>query len=259
MVEVTVRRTSAAGTPLGGVFSGVFGKQFFDIEARAVASVTPASGFKRAAGSTADVLPIALDITTWSNLLGQMNNGVDQGFKDQYRFDSSNNSVHSGSDSSSEVNIYPHTNSSLPSGNRGTVDFGSSNNSTADLKRQIENGLNDYDLSFFPNNEIKLNDQGILNVNGDTGISAGIESSLQSIVGKVRAIPLFISVSGPGNNAQYTIVKFVGVRIMAVKLTGGPTQRYVRVQPALYSSRSTIRKDGPMNVDSILSKPLLIE
>ena len=113
--------------------------------------------------------------------------------------------------------------------------------------------------AYFPNGELKFNDQGILHLNGDTGISAGIEAALQSIIGQVRAIPIFITVSGPGNNADYTIVKFVGVRIMAVKLTGGPMQRYVRVQPAPFSTRYTNRGNILVNIDSVFSQPLLIE
>jgi hypothetical protein len=72
-------------------------------------------------------------------------------------------------------------------------------------------------------------------------------------------MPIFTSVSGPGNNAQYVMVRFVGVRIMAVKLTGGPTQRYLRVQPAPVSTRYGIRGNVPVAVDMVVSQPLLIE
>ena len=272
MVEVSVRRTTAAGAPLGAIFSKVLGFNSFDVEARSVASMAPATGFKlptssnlstgsssTGSSSTIDVLPIALDLTTWNNLVQQIYTGTSYGFQDQNRYNSAFGTVTSASDGIPEVNIYPDANSSLPPGNRGTVDIGAAGNSTNDLKRQIRYGINANDLSYFPNGELKFNDQGVLHLNGDTGISAGIEDALQSIIGQVRAIPIFITVSGPGNNADYTIVKFVGVRIMAVRLTGGPTQRYVRVQPAPYSSRFTTRGNIQVNVDSIFSQPLLIE
>jgi Flp pilus assembly protein TadG len=261
MVEVSARRTRAAGAPLGAIFSRFLGFNSFDVEARSVASVAPATGFKLPAGSgsTIDLLPIALDLTTWNNLVEQIDHGTSYGFQDQDRYNSAFGTVTSGTDAIPEVNIYPDGNSSLPPGNRGTVDIGSSGNSTNDLKRQIGHGISATDLSYFPNGVLKFDSQGVLNLNGDTGISAGIEASLKSIIGQVRAIPIFITVSGPGNNAQYTIVKFVGVRVMAVKLTGGPTQRYVRVQPAPYSTRFTTRGNILVNVDSILSQPLLIE
>lgn len=260
MVEVTVRRTAAADAPLGAVFAKVLGHNSFDVEARAVASVAPATGFGLAANSTAtiDILPIALDLTTWNSLLAQIYNGTNSGFSDQHRYTTAG-TVSDSADGVPEVNIYPDANSAMPSGNRGTVDIGSSNNSTADLKRQIQYGINASDLSWFPNGELRFNDDGVLSLNGDTGISAGIETALKSIIGHVRAIPIFIQVSGPGNNAQFTITRFVGVRIMAVKLTGGPSQRYLRVQPAPYSTRYALRGNVPVTVDGIMSQPLLVE
>lgn len=66
----------------------------------------------------------------------------------------------------------------------------------------------------------KLDDNGELFLNGDTGISAGVKNELASIKGEPKLIPLFNQVNGPGNNATYSIVKFVGVRLMQVKLTG---------------------------------------
>ena len=261
MVEVSVRRTKAAGAPLGAVFSKVLGFNSFDVEAKSVASVAPAMGFRLPTGSssTIDLLPIALVLTTWNNLVEQIHSGTSHGFGDQHRHNPAFGTVTSGSDSIPEVDIYPDVNSTLPPGNRGTVDIGSANNSTNDLTRQIQDGISASDLSWFPDGVLKFNSQGVLYLNGDTGISAGIEAALQSIIGQVRAIPIFITVSGPGNNAEYTIVKFVGVRVMAVKLTGGPTQRYVRVQPAPYSTRFTTRGNALVNIDSILTQPLLIE
>lgn len=261
MVEVSVRRTKAAGAPLGTVFSQFLGYDSFEVEARSVASVAPITGFSLPAGSssTISLLPIALDLTTWNALVQQIHSRTANGFQDQDRYNKAPGTVSSGPDGIPEVNIYPEANSNLPPGNRGTVDIGSPNNSTTDLVRQITQGVNAYDLSFFPNGELKFNSAGIMYLQGDTGISAGIENALQSVIGKTGAIPIFISVSGPGNNATYTIVKFVGVRIMAVNLKGGPSRRYLRVQPATYSTSFTMRGNIPVNVDTLLSQPLLIE
>ena len=261
MVEVSVRRTKAAGAPLGTVFSQFLGYDSFDVEARSVASVAPVTGFSLPPGSssTISLLPIALDLNTWNALVQQIHSGKADGFNDQDSYNKASGTVSSGKDGVPEVNIYPDQNSKMPSGNRGTVDLGSPNNSTTDLVRQITQGLNAHDLSFFPNGELKFNSEGVLYLQGDTGISAGIEASLKSVIGTTGAIPIFISVSGPGNNATYVIVKFVGVRIMAVNLRGGPTQRYLRVQPASYSTSFTTRGNIPINVDTLLSQPLLIE
>ena len=87
---------------------------------------------------------------------------------------------------------------------------------------------------------MELNDRGTLGLNGDTGISAGVKDELNSIRGKRRIVPVFSSVSGPGNNAQYTIVQFVGIRIMEVDLTGKSTSKRVIIQPATVKARGGI-------------------
>ncbi len=118
-------------------------------------------------------------------------------------------------------------------GNRGTVDIGANNNSTQDIARQILSGISPADLAQLPGGRLVLDDENdTLELNGDTGISAGVKDELESIIGQTRVIPLFSKVTGPGNNAQYTIVKFVGVRVLEVKLTGAMSQKCVMVQPA---------------------------
>jgi len=59
-----------------------------------------------------------------------------------------------------------------------------------------------------------------------------MKDELASIAGQPRIIPLFSNVSGPGNNAQYTITGFAGIRILDVKLTGKMSSKRVIVQPA---------------------------
>ena len=78
----------------------------------------------------------------------------------------------------------------------------------------------------------ELDENGELSLNGDTGISAGVKDELVSIKGEPKVIPIFTQVNGPGNNATYTIVKFVGIRIMDVKLTGNMNGKRVIIQPA---------------------------
>jgi hypothetical protein len=79
---------------------------------------------------------------------------------------------------------------------------------------------------------LNLDDEGEMELNGDTGISAGVKDELASIKGQPRLIPIFSIVVGPGNNAQYTIVRWAGIRIMDVKLTGSMNQKRVIIQPA---------------------------
>ena len=194
-------------------------------------------------------------------LLPQNGGGSDdwtqQTFADNYSYDEVTKTVCDGNDNIPELNIYPDLDTQLPPGNRGMVDMGSPNNSTADVKRQIEEGLNAYDFSFFPNNEIRT-DQGPIYLNGDTGISAGIQNSLEMVVGKESAIPIFTEVTGNGNNAMYTVVKFVGVRLMHSKLSGGPNKRHVLIQPAPFYSTTVIRGTGMPYADSLLTQPINI-
>jgi hypothetical protein len=67
-----------------------------------------------------------------------------------------------------------------------------------------------------------------------------VKDELASIVGQTRIIPIFESVCGPGNNAEYTIVQWAGVRILEVKLTGSPNQKRVMIQPSSVITRHGI-------------------
>lgn len=240
--------------PLNLFFARALGNKTAAYKSTAIAALKPGVGVRVAPGSsgTCDVLPIALDQQTWTNLLAGTGS-------DNYSYDPATGTVSAGSDGVLEVNIYPTGSSNLPPGNRGTVDFGSCNNSTADLSRQIRYGLNASDLSHFPNNELNF-ESGPMIINGDTGISAGIKDDLASIIGKPRAMPLFTAVSGPGNNAMYTIPKLVGVRIVYVKLTGSPSQKKVVVQPATFVSKQVITSNTQeIQPDSIFSPVRLVQ
>ena len=260
IIEVTIHRDQ----PLAGsvatrgdqkiplLFAKAMGSQTSSLTAVATVTLSPGNGFYIPPGSglTCPILPLALDETTWNNLI---NGGVGS---DNYTY-TSTSPVTNGPDGIKEVSLYPDTNGSLPSGNRGSVDIGPANNSTADLSRQIRNGPNEADLAFF-GGKVQIPNGGLLALNGDTGLSAGIKDDLAAIIGQPRAIPIFRSVSGTGNNATYQICKFVGVRVMFVRLTGSPSQKQVVVQPAPVFDGSVICSPGSMQVDSIMSSLKLI-
>ena len=169
-----------------------------------------------------NLLPFALDQGTWNELLAG-------NCDDQWTWDEQNDQIVSGPDGVQEVNLFPQGTGSP--GNRGTVDIGRNSNSTRDIRRQILEGVNEADLECL-GGKLELGPDGTLELNGDTGISAGTKAELTIIKGEPRIIPLFSSVSGPGNNAQYTIVGFAGIRIMEVKLTGNVSGKRVIIQPA---------------------------
>jgi Flp pilus assembly protein TadG len=222
-VRLKVRRDSTLNGETPYFFARIFGLTGQGLDAEATAGyVRNISGFQAPAnGGNIDVLPYALDWDTWTALLA--GNATDQ-----WTYNSATKTVTAGADGVKEVNLFPQGTGSP--GNRGTVDIGGSNNSTSDIARQIVYGVSPSDLAHH-GGKLEFDENGELELNGDTGISAGVKDELASIKGKPRLIPIFSQVVGPGNNAQYTIVHWAGIRIMEVKLTGSMNQKRVIVQP----------------------------
>lgn len=233
-VQVTVRRDSIQNGSLGLFFAPYLGMKSFDLTAKATATYEGGvTGFAidTPGYSTCKLLPFALDINTWNAVLAGSG-------PDVFSRNTTTGAVTSASDSIHECKLYPLSNgngsgsSGLPPGNFGTLDIGSPSNSTADIKRQIQYGPNATDLSYFTGGKLQLDaTSGTLTLQGDTGVSAGMASALDSIIGQPRIIPLYSSVSGPGNNAQYTIVGFAGVTVLEEVLTGSLSSKHLTIQP----------------------------
>ncbi|MGQ9576039.1 MAG: pilus assembly protein TadG-related protein [Thermoguttaceae bacterium] len=222
--SVRVRRTADQNGQIALFFAQVIGKDRCGLEAEATAAFCNSiKGFRApSSGLNLGILPLTLDKSSWDALLAGAGT-------DEYRWDPQLKQVVPGSDGVLEVNLYPQGTGSP--GNRGTVDIGSNNNSTADLARQIRYGVTEADLAHH-GGKLELDADGHLYLNGDTGISAGIKDDLASVIGQPRVVPIFDEVTGNGNNAYYRIVGFVGVRIVYVKLTGSMSSKKVLVQPA---------------------------
>ncbi len=257
LVEVTLHRDQGSSTngdrPLDLFFAPVLGHDQANVTTIATAAMLAGVGFQKSPGQNISILPITLDVPTWNDLIDL---GIGEG--DNYRYNPSTGAVTGGTDGILEINLYPQGSQILPPGNRGTVDFGDTNNATDTLNRQILYGLNDDDwaaLAAQGITELRWDTEPI-QIYGDTGLSAGIKEELNAIKGKPRAIPLFSEVANPGNNALYTIVQFVGIRIMSVKLEG--TNKHVMIQPAPFSDFSVIPSDGPITDDSIFAPPTLV-
>ena len=65
--------------------------------------------------------------------------------------------------------------------------------------------------------------------------------------------------AGPGNNAQYTIVKWVGVRLMEVKLNGNKNSKRVLVQEAPVEIRGVVPGTSPYYSSSVFSPAFLLQ
>ena len=243
-VRVRVQRTEAQNGEVPLFFASLLGMDRSAVQAQATAAlVQNFNGFRTPSdGSNLAILPFALDVETWNSLLTG-------GDGDHWKYDPETKSVTAGSDGIVEINLYPQGTGSP--GNRGTVDVGGANNSTVDLSRQIREGVSPDDMADLKasGRSLEFNQSGEVYLNGETGISAGVKDDLLSIRGKPRIIPIFKSVSGPGNNAEYTITKFVGVRIMEVKLTGG--NKTVMIQPANVVAKGGISEPGAMKTEHV--------
>jgi Flp pilus assembly protein TadG len=248
-VQVRVQKTTDQNGAVPFFFAKALGYTQTSMQAQATAAfVSSFSGFQMPKdGSNLGILPYALDEQTW--------NSINTAGTDNWSYNSDSKSVSAGGDGVKEANLFPQG-TGCP-GNRGTVDIGGSNNSTADIARQITSGINASDMSAM-GGSIQFGADGTLHLNGDTGISAGVKDELSSIVGKTRFIPIFRSVVGPGNNADYTIVKFVGVRVLAVDLTGSASSKYVMVQPANVIAKGAIYDPGAPATDYVYSPVWLV-
>jgi Flp pilus assembly protein TadG len=231
-VKLLVSKTDDKNGEIPLFFARVLGIDSRATTVNATAALTRnISGFRIPAdGDNLDLLPFALDVDTWQALL-------DGNAGDEWSYDKDTGEVSHEGDGIREVNLYPQGTGSP--GNRGTVDIGGSNNSTNDIARQIVDGVSPADLEHH-GGKLEFDPCGELSLNGDTGISAGVKDELTSIIGKPRMIPIFAEVEGPGNNADYTIVKFVGVRIMEVKLTGKMSSKRLIIQPCNIVAKGVI-------------------
>jgi len=240
-VRVHVRRDPQHDSPIDLYFAGVFGRLTADISADAYATFKDGVVGYKVDDNTgnADLLPLALKVTAWDNLLsGAFTSG------DNWTYNEATGAVTAGPDGIKELNLYPGAGASqLPPGNFGTVDIGNPNNSTENLSRQIRYGVSEDDLAYY-GGEMVLGPDGTLVLTGDTGLSAAIKDDLTAIMGLPRAIVLFNTVTGPGNNSVFTIVGFAGIRIMEVKLTGSMNAKQVIIQPAFVVDEAAMTGPG---------------
>ncbi len=233
-VQVTVARSADRVGIVPTYFAQVFGFMGTTVTTQTTATAWPYSikGYQGNGSNSANLLPIVLDVTTYNAMMA----GTTQ---DQYTWNPSTQTVTSGPDGIAESVLFP-VGSGSP-GNWGTIKVGVSNNSTSILVSQIENGISPSQLATFPNSTIALDYTQTppqITFSGNPGISAGIKSALESIIGNPVTIPIYDQNGGNGNNAWYRVIKFAGVRILAVNFQGNP--KYVIVQPAIVRDPTAI-------------------
>lgn len=248
-VRIKLTRQYSLNGELPLFFGAITGQNSLSLQQHAVAAmINDIKGFYAPANDleTIDILPIALDLETWLDVVAGRT-------PDNFHYGSGQ--LSSGSDGYHECNLYPQGTGSP--GNRGTVDIGGRNNSTADISRQVLHGISRSDFIAL-GKPLELNSNGELELNGDTGISAGIKDELASNIGQKQIIPIYSSVSGNGNNAMYTIVRLEGVRILDVKLTGSKNGKRVTIQPAKMVARNAIISSTGSSSSQFLVSPVMI-
>ena len=247
-VRVRIRRNSAMNGEIPLFFARVLGHGGLPIEAEATAAVVKDVGGFRVPGSgeTVPFLPITVELDHWYEALSAM--------QDNWTWDPVSQTASNLSDGIPEVNIYPDSvergnrpgngdndDNNTGAGNFGTVNIGTDNNAASHLGDIIRNGLTQEHLDFH-GGQLAMDENGELKLGGDPGISTSISDDLAAIIGKPVAIPLYESVSGTGNNAVFTIVKFVGVRLVEVDMHG--SSKTVIAQPADVSFRGVVASQG---------------
>jgi hypothetical protein len=254
-VQVIVRRDDSINGPIDLLFATVFGHTTTEVSARAAATFKAGvDGFRiPPGGPNAGVLPLALHVDAWTNMMnGLWSSG------DDWSYDDASGSVYSGSDNILELNLYPGGGADqLPPGNFGTVDIGAPGNSTADLSRQIRDGVTEGDLAQH-GGALQLGEDGTLLLNGDTGLSAAVKDDLISIIGLPRVIPLFDQVSGNGNNAMFRIVGFAGIRLLEVNMSGSMSKKRVIIQPAFVVDPAATTSPGQSAFGDFVYRPVTL-
>jgi hypothetical protein len=241
-VLVRVRRDSEHNGRVPLFFSRLLGIDYASITAEAVASFDDGViGFHRVSRSPASaVIPFAVHQVEFESLL----DGIGP---DSWAFEELTGQLSLGGDNIPEMNLYPDQtggdqgSSGITPGNFGTVVIGGMSGAST-LVRQLETGLSQDDLSFH-GGALQLSEtDGILELSGNTGVTAGIESAMRELVGETRIILLYREVADPGANAVFTIAGFAGVRILEVDLNG--RDKHITIQPAHIASEGVIGDVG---------------
>ena len=266
-VRVTLRRDDTLNGQLALYFGRVLGLNQVSLSATAQASFHDQIQKLKPAetGGHSTLAPFAIDRRIWDALIEgqtayrngtpladivadlQAEFGADQRFSDAFGYNDDTDVLSNLADGILEMMMFPDrqgggNNSGITPGNFGTVDIGRSSNATSDLVRQILDGPSSSDFDAV-GGELDFSQPFILD--GEVGISVGIENSIETILGETRTILLYDNVSGTGDTAGFTIVGFVGVRFMEVQLNGN--QKRIMIQPAPVYDSGAVSGPGAPN------------
>jgi len=212
-------------------FASIFGMSEGDVSASATAAYDDrVSGYDTDAGG-APFLPFSIRLTEYD---AQVAAG-----SDIYDYDPSTDNVSSGSDDIPEVNLYP---SGIGPGNFGAIAI-NHNGSVPPMREDIEEGVSPEDwedeigtstLSFYDDS----GNPTTYSIPGNTGLSATLQSSIETVIGEVAAFMVHDQVTGNGSNLVYRVTGIRFGRVMGVRLTGN--SKGLWIQPVSYAGSGVI-------------------
>lgn len=253
-VRVTVRRDDTLNGDIPLFFGRLMGWRQQALTAVAQASYKDSVTGVAAPppGEKSSLMPFAISKEAWDAMMQMWRNGTTD---DQYSYNESSDTVSAGSDGIPEINMFPGGGQTstedltlgvghvqITSGNFGTLEIGGGSSSTSRLVDQVLNGPTEADFNYH-GGSLDFNN-GPFNLNADPGISAGMESALEQIVGgETRTIFLYDRVGGRGSTTIYRLVDIVSIRVLTVELNGGT--KAIWVQPAPEFAPGAVDDGGP--------------
>ncbi len=238
-VRLTLRRDDLANRSVALFFARLFNRDKANLEVTATAVLQKA----RYLGPGTSVLPIAVEEIAWNQLpLGDEMSVYGDG------------------------RIEDGGGNPIP-GNWGTLDIGSESNSTSDLRDQMVNGLRQEDLdSLHQQGRIDtpeyIDSQQEIDLNADTGFSAGMKHAMWEIEGSTRVMPIYRTVQGNGNNASYEIVSWASIRIIDSRFQGSKNS-FVQVRKSFNYDAALLPNpdlsDPSGSIENTFTSPALVQ
>lgn len=229
-VQVTIRRSrESVNGPVELLFAQVFGRQFSDVTATAVAVLDDRMvGYDTGAQGPA-IMPLTIDIIDYNNAINRS--------LDLYTYDPTSEAVATGPDGSPEVNLYPDKQAP---GNYGLLNIGLPSQSAAELGMQIENGIPPEDFERETGYaELTFVDEGgsplTYDITGNPGMKVTLEDEFKAYEGRVIAFFVHDTVVDNGSNTVYTVIGMRWGRVMNVSLKTGATDKGFWVQPVSFT------------------------
>jgi hypothetical protein len=239
-IRVTLRRDDLANNSVSLYFARLFDKDNSDI------TVTAAGILQRARylppGSS--VLPITIEDRVWNRLdIGDSASIYGDG------------------------RIEDEAGHNIP-GNWGTVDIGVNGNSTNDLRDQILYGLRQEDLNALynqgsiPDSSSIDSQQNPLDLNGDTGFSAGIKNAIGQVHGTVKYMPIYDRMHGQGGNLDFEVIGWGVVNLVNSGFNGN-NNSFVEVRK-VYVYDGLLLPDPDLSseawaIDGAFTSPVLVQ